>query len=103
MIDEVEQSENRNDEYIVEFLELSGFQEGLDFCYDSGEFFIPENLEFGDKVLPIDVTKFPSILKLESIGEDVLVHFIDKDTVEKSVTLPYTVHQLMAHLVVKRG
>lgn len=103
MIDKVEQSENHNDESIVEFLELSGFQEGLDFCYDSGEFFIPENLEFGEKILPIDTTRFPFILKLESMGEDVLVRFIDKDTIEKSVILPYTVHQLMAHLAVKRG
>lgn len=102
MVDKIEQSETHNDEDIVEFLELSGIQEGFDFCYNGGEFFIPEDINFGDKILPVDKSKFPCILELEVFGENLFIRYINKDTIEKVITVPYSVHQLMAYISLKK-
>jgi hypothetical protein len=100
MIDETElseQSDLTNDEKVVEFLELIGIQEGIDFCFYEGEFCISEEVGLPPTDKSLDMTKFPIVVKIATAGNDKLVNYLDKESIEKSVVLPLSVYNMLLY------
>jgi hypothetical protein len=83
------------EERLVKFMEHVGMDEGIDFCIDDGEVYIPEDMELEDDIKLFESKKFKKYpdVEFKMLGEEVKV--VSSNPVFDSIKVPLCVYQVI--------
>ena len=92
-----DESLEENSYRLYELLESVGIQEGIDYCYDEGEFLVPDEVDLSLEKLDVNVSKFPTVKFSTTPNGDIEAEFITSNQVVKTVKITPDVVRILSY------